>query len=113
MTDAPLLHIYASKAPGGEVAIHGSPDALLTLGNALTQAARGTPMDPPYAYTNDGEGFEVLIKPQTPKGFAKLPLPYMPAPVAPKGVPLSKFVYQGINLAVLIAAGLFGWWLAT
>jgi hypothetical protein len=56
-----LLHVYASDFPHGEVYIAGTKDGLRLLKKAIEDAIENEKSTSDEFYTNDGEGYNVLI----------------------------------------------------
>lgn len=56
-----LLHIYASEYPHGEVFIAGTKESLLQLQQAIADALENGKCMSDTFFTNDGEGYNVLV----------------------------------------------------
>ena len=78
-TRSKLLHIYGQTHHHGSARIHGSPDALRRLGNALIAASRKTQCDDAVMIemmASDGEGYGVLIRPMSDQQMDQAEMPY-------------------------------------
>lgn len=56
-----MLHIYPSEFPHGEVYIAGTPEALRELKKAIEDALEHDKSISEEFFTNDGEGFGVIV----------------------------------------------------
>lgn len=73
-----MLHVYAQSFYHGEAIITGSPEALRRLGEAILKASKSAHGKETTVnmMTNDGEGYQVVIRPDSQQAFDKAPLPY-------------------------------------
>jgi hypothetical protein len=56
-----LLHVYASESPHSEVYIAGTANALKELKKAIDQALDNDKSVSEEFFTNDGEGYSILV----------------------------------------------------
>jgi len=56
-----MLHVYAAEYPHGDVYIAGTTEALKALRQAIDEAIEHNKSISEEFFTNDGEGFGVLV----------------------------------------------------
>lgn len=70
------LHLYAQVSHHQEAWVVGTPEALTALRDALTRALEDGRPAVAHSCAQDGEGYAVLVLPQTEREMSELFLPY-------------------------------------
>jgi hypothetical protein len=80
-----VLHIFAQSQWHGDAAICGTRTALTNLRDAIQKALDGGKGEC-ESFVNDGEGYDIGVRLETPESADKLPLPYVDAECFPRAV---------------------------